>query len=403
MNLLPPRLRWPAPASDRGAVARRLQLFYVFLFMVPGIHLPFWPLWLAAQGLNEAAIGLALAAGNWARVIANPLAGHFADRNGERRRLMLALTVLCLCSFALFAVARELGPLIAVSLLFGLFWGPLMPLCENMTLLACYRHRLDYGRIRLWGSLSFMVTATAAGFILQTRSADAIYVMMLLALVGAALVAIGLPDIRVETAPAPVPGGAGPRRAAPFGALLRERRYLIMLAAAAAIHASHGVLYAFGTLHWRAAGHSNDVIGLLWAVGVIAEIGVFAVGGALLRRLGPAELLLIASAVGALRWSGMALTTELALLAALQALHALSFGIAHLGAMHMLAQELRPEISASAQGYYSVVNGGVALGAAMLAAGPLYAAFGGASFWFMAALAAAGGGAALFLLPRRSS
>jgi PPP family 3-phenylpropionic acid transporter len=272
-----------------------------------------------------------------------------------------------------------------------------------MTLLACYKHRLDYGLIRLWGSMSFMITSTVAGLILQTRPADAIYFMLLLTLLCAVVVSAGLPDIRVERAPEPAAEDAKPRRAAPFGALMRERRFLLMLAAAATIHSAHGMLYAFGTIHWRAAGHSNDIIGLLWAVGVIAEIGVFAVGGALLRKLDPARLLLISAAVGAARWSGMALTTDFLLLAPLQALHAFTFGIAHLGAMHMLAQELRPEVSASAQGLYSVVNGGLALGASMLAAGPLYAAYGGGSFWFMAGLAATGGAAAFFLLPKRAS
>ncbi len=402
MNIVPPGMRWPFAATGRGAAARRLQIFYVFLFMVPGIHLPFWPLWLKAQGLDEAAIGIALAAGSWSRVIGNPLAGHFADRSGERRRPMLMLTALCVLIFALFGVAHDLGTVLAVSVLFGMAWGPLMPLCENMTLLACYRHQLEYGRIRLWGSMSFMVTAMAAGMILQSRSADAIYVMMMLTLAGTALAAVGLPDIRVDAAPGPAAEDAAPRRGAPLGALMREHRYLLLLAAAAALHAGHGVLYAFGTLHWQAAGYSNDIIGLLWAVGVIAEIGVFAVGGALLRRLNPAQLLLIASAAGVLRWGGTALATELAFLVPLQALHALTFGIAHLGAMHMLAQELRPEISASAQGLYSVVIGGVALGASMLAAGPLYGAFGGSSFWFMAGLAALGGLFAIFLFPRRA-
>jgi MFS transporter, PPP family, 3-phenylpropionic acid transporter len=383
-------------------VARRMQLFYIVLFMLPGIHLPFFPLWLSAQGLNETAIALALAASNWARIFANPVAGHIADQSGERRRLLLALAVLCLLSFALFGVAEGLVALIAVNFLFGLFWGPMMPMCENTTLLACYRHRLDYGRIRLWGSLSFMITSTVAGFILQTRSPDAIYVMMMLILAGVVVMASGLPDIRVENAGAAAEG-ASPRRSTPLRHLLRERRFLVMLAAASIFHAGHAVLYAFGTLHWHKAGHSNDIIGLLWAVGVIAEVVVFAVGGALLRRLDPAHLLLIGAAMGVLRWSGMALTTDLVFLVPLQLLHAFTFATAHLGAMHMLAQELRPEVSASAQGLYSVVNGGLALGLAILAAGPLYAAFGGGSFWIMAGLAAAGGVITLFLLPRKTA
>jgi PPP family 3-phenylpropionic acid transporter len=144
------------------------------------------------------------------------------------------------------------------------------------------------------------------------------------------------------------------------------------------------------------------VIGLLWAEGVVAEIILFAVGTTLTRRLGPVNLLLAGAAAGIVRWSATAFTGDLAALVVLQALHAFTFGAAHLGAMHFLAQNVATRLSASAQSLLATFSGGVALGLGMMAAGPLYGALGGRAFLAMALLSAIGaaGTVALALLWR---
>ena len=169
-----------------------------------------------------------------------------------------------------------------------------MALGESLTMTGVGRFGLDYGRIRLWGSLSFILAATASGHVLVEAPPSAILWMVLATVAATALACAVLPDLRTDAAP--VSAGL------PLARVLADRGLILMLAAAGLIQGSHAVYYAFGTLHWQAAGISDDVIGLLWAEGVVCEIVLFAAGGAVLRRIRPPWLIAIAGGLAALRW-----------------------------------------------------------------------------------------------------
>jgi PPP family 3-phenylpropionic acid transporter len=367
----------------------RLALFYAALFSLVGVHLPFWPVWLASRGLGATEIGVVLAAGVGVKVIANPLVASLADRRGQRRPIMIALALMALLAFALFAWTGGFWGILGVTVLFFAVWSPIMPLGESLTMLAGGGRDLDYGRIRACGSLAFIVTAVGAGYLLTGRPADTVFWAILAMMAVAVLATLMLP----ATTTAPAEGGRS--------ALLevwRDGRFRLFLLAAALIQASHAVYYAFGTLDWKAAGHSEKVIGWLWAEGVVAEIVLFAFGARLVRLIGPGLLIALGGAAGALRWAMTGTTDALAALVLLQALHAFTFGATHLGAIYFIAGRFPAAVSASAQSLYSATVMGLALGMASLLAGRLYALHGGAAYWVMAALAALGGLAAAMLV-----
>jgi PPP family 3-phenylpropionic acid transporter len=163
-----------------------------------------------------------------------------------------------------------------------------------------------------------------------------------------------------------------------------------MFLASGLIQASHMVFYGFGTLHWRAHGISDGVIGWLWAEGVIAEIVLFWYGAPLLRRFRPAGLMLLGGGLGAVRWIATGLTADVTFLVGLQALHGFSFGATHLGAMHFLKDHARAGLSATAQGLHSALAMGLLGGLTMMGAGPLFGAVGAGAFQVMAVMAALG-------------
>ncbi|HYN38383.1 MAG TPA: MFS transporter, partial [Rhodospirillales bacterium] len=321
-----------------------------------------------------------------------PIAAHLADRSGERRRPMRRLAAISVLTFALFAVADGFWPIIAVSLLFFSLWPPVMSLGESLTVMAAQRDGFEYGRVRLWGSLAFIVTALAAGAVLARVPADAVYWMILGGVALTALACVGLPDIRAKSSRL---------HRLPILAALRQRSLLLLLTGCGLIQGSHAVYYAFGTLHWRAAGYSEAVIGALWAEGVLCEVVLFACGAWAVRRFGAAGLIVMAGLAGAVRWLGTGLIESLPALVVLQALHALSFGAAHLGAMHWIGRNIDPALSATAQSLYSAIVFGLFLGGLLYAAGLLYAGLGGNAFLPMAAVAVAGALAALPLLRRQ--
>ena len=369
--------------------ALRLAAFYAAFFVVIGVIQQFWPLWLAAQQLDAAEIGVVLAVGVGAKIIGLPVAAHVADRSGERRRPMVLLAWLSVLSFALFALTRTFWPIVLVSLLFFSLWPPVMSLGESVTLMAARAGGFEYGRVRLWGSLSYIAVALAAGAILVRVPADAVYGMVLAGVALTAIVCLAVPDLR-----------ARPSRIhrLPVAALLRQRRMVLLLTGCGLVQGSHAVYYAFGTLHWQAAGYSEALIGSLWALGVICEVVLFACGAAAVRRCGAVGLMVIAGLAATVRWLGTGLTEWLPALLVLQTLHAFSFGAAHLGAMHWISRNVDPALSATAQSLYSAVVFGLFLGGLLYVAGLLYAAFHGAAFLPMAIAGLAG---TLLTLPLR--
>jgi PPP family 3-phenylpropionic acid transporter len=366
--------------------AFRLGAFYAAIFFSVGVQLPFWPVWLQSRGLAAGEIGVVLGAAQWVKLATNPLAGLAADRGGARR-VMLLLSLAALAGFLLFLPAQGFLALLLLSLVTGAALSALLPLGDNAALAAAYAGALDYGRVRLWGSLGFIAAALLAGRLMASAGADGVLYLLIAAALGIALTCAGVGD-----RPAPARARGWPRL---------KRPPWLLFAAAALVQGSHAVYYGFGTLYWRGLGIADGVIAALWAEGVIAEILLFYWGAPLLRRLGPAGLLALGGGAGALRWSLTGLVSALPALVLLQLLHALTFGAAHLGAMHYLARHLPAEQAATGQALYSAIVGGVGAGLALWLAGALYAAYGGAAYQAMTALAALG--AALSLLLRTKS
>ena len=282
-------------------------------------------------------------------------------------------------------------PILAVTLVFFAVWSPIMPLGESLTMLGARTGAIDYGRVRLWGSLSFIAAAVLAGRALADRSEDLVFWLLLATIAFTLAACVVLPDIR--------PPRAEQGRAAAL-TVLSNRSFVLFLVSAALIQASHAVYYAFGTIHWKSVGYSEDLIGALWAEGVIAEIVLFALGARLLGRLGPARLIASGGLAGVLRWLVTGWTDALPALCVVQVLHAFTFGAVHLGAIHYIAERVPPSLSATAQSLYSAVVMGLAIGLAVLVAGHLYATHGAAAYYAMAALAGLGGALALVLAGR---
>src|SRR5580700_1335682 len=273
-----------------------------------------------------------------------------------------------------------------------------MPLGDSMTLAAVRNEGVDYGKVRLWGSISFIVAAVASGWMLAlalpvTLGGNQVLLLVLLASAVLVLACLAIP--RGEPRP-----GLRSRWAA-LGRLVGDRRFWLFVVSAAALQASHQLYYGFGTLYWRGLGFSDTVIGVLWAEDVVAEIVLFWYSAPVLARFGPLGLMALGGVAGIVRWSLMGVLPGLGAAAGLQLLHAMTFGASHLGAMHFMARSVPPGAAASAQSLYAALSAGLGSGLVMLAAGPLYAAYGGRAYLFMTLLSAAGlaGAALLARLP----
>ena len=371
----------------RPALTIRYAAFYGGFFLTAGILLPFWPLWLENRGLGAVQIGIILALGPWVRVLTNPVVAQVADRSGRAKTVLAIFAGLSFIAFAGFIPAHGFWWILAIGLLAAICFPAMMPIGESQVMAAVLRHKLDYGRIRLWGSITFIVGTLGAGRLLTDRDPDLILGLVLAALAITFVTTLTFPrqsneTVRVER------GG--------IATLLRQPRFVLFVATASLLQASHAVYNGFSTLHWRAAGIRESMIGVLWAEGVVAEVLLFSASGFFVARLGPFGLLILAGICGVVRWTVLSQTTEIAALAVIQVLHAITFGAVHLGAMHFVARNAPPGLSATAQGLYASASG-FAMGLAMIGAGSLFAAFGGQAFVAMAAISAFGTGLAVLL------
>jgi PPP family 3-phenylpropionic acid transporter len=372
----------------RVGFAPRLAALYAGLFAMIGIQLPFFPLWLKAKGLDPGMIGIVLAAPMIVRVFAIPLAARAADRRDAVRATIILATWLAAAGYALVGLTEGAFAILVAYMLASLALTPVMPLAETYALKGLSARGRAYGPVRLWGSAAFILGTFVAGFAIDVFPARDLIWLIVAACLISALTALALEPLSLAAPPAG-------ERPAPRKHLLLDPAFVAVLAGASLIQASHAVYYSFSTLEWRGAGLDGTAIAALWALGVIAEIVLFAVSGRLPPFFKPLTLLVIGASGGTLRWAVMALDPPVLALPWLQVLHALSFGATHLGALGFVARHAPAGQGARAQGYLAIAQGAAMAGATALS-GWLYGAFGGRAYAAMALAAVLGGACGYF-------
>ena len=380
-------------------LAARISLFYWAIFLIIGLQTPFLPLWLDARGLSVTEISIAGALPLFIRIVATPMVAYVADRSGDHRRMVITLAWSGLACTVLLSQSHHLWSIILLSTLMMLTTSSIMPLTETLAMRAVRAHGLDYGRMRLWGSISFIVATLIGGAAIERWTGSVVIWLIIGAVALTALAAHALP--RPDGA---ATGSARPRISrADVAELVTSPLFLLFLAAAGLVQAAHAVFYVYGVLHWRGLGLSATWTGALWAIAVIAEIALFARSGAVLKILSPLSLIALGAIAAIVRWIAMAFDPPLAALVVLQVLHALTFGATHIGTVHFIAQNIPPERAGTAQALQASVTAGIAMGGATLLAGQLYGPFGAKAYLAMAVLGALGLVAALTAQRRLSA
>ena len=392
-------LKPPMPRLPRLSFAWRLGLLYAALFLVVGCYLPYLPVWLHWRSLGADQIAVLLATPLFTRILFTPVISFAADRVGGRRIILITLAWGSLLSFLLLWAANGFWQMLLATILLAINWTTIKPLVETVAVTGIRNGALDYGRVRLWGSLSFIVASLGAGVIIGQVGPEVVLPLLVAATM---LLVVGAHLLPPEFA------GQGSRAPALLRGLklkdafdlVRAPLFLWFLLAASLIQASHALYYSFGSLNWRAQGIPDGAIGMLWSVGVVAEVGLFAVSGRVIATCGTARLLVLAGLAASVRWAVMAFDPPLWPAALLQTLHAMSFGAAHLAAIHFLTHAVPEDRAATAQGVYAAIVAGLVLGTVTIASGPLYRAFAGEAYAAMALLALIGAASAYVLMRR---
>jgi PPP family 3-phenylpropionic acid transporter len=343
------------------ASLRRFSLFYFCYYAALGAYTPYVGRWVDALGHGGYVVGGMLGLWYGTRILSPPVWAALTGRSARPGLWFFAGCVLTLLCFAAFLFARGAWALLAVMAVFGLFYNAVMPQFEAMTLTALGPRSDLYGRLRVWGSIGFLVVAGTYGALLDRFGGDA-FPWLSLPLFAAMVLAAWLH--RDDTPPAPVEanGDAGHLWKRPG-----VRRFLVV---ALLMQLGFGPFYVFYTLHLQAHGHSGAVIGGLWAVGVIIEILMFWQAPRLIARYGASRLLLACLAVTVLRWLLTAFHADsLPVMVLAQTTHALSFATFYACCMRLMADFFPGRRAGAGQSLFFGFSQGVGgvLGAAMAA------------------------------------
>jgi PPP family 3-phenylpropionic acid transporter len=361
----------------------RLGAYYFFYFTYVGAFVPYFSLWLVAQGYGTAQIALVLAMPQMARIFAPTLWGWLADHTGRQREVVILSAFAAAAGFASLFVVRGAVEMALVLFLMSVFSAGAMPLVEATTLAAVREGSGNYGPIRMWGSIGFILAVLGTGVWLDRAGVGQVLPIIFGLALLVCVAAFGIPSGTRHEAER-----AGVR----ILAVLWRADVIALFAAGMCMAVAHGALYAFYSIYLEDAGYSKSVIGALWTLGVVAEVVVFLRLPQLMRRFSVRALLIASFGCAAVRFLAIAWGVEwIALLAAAQLLHAATFGAYHAASIAAVHRLFPGRIAGRGQALFSSLS--YALGGAIgtLLAGWSWLALGpGSSFAVSALFAAAG-------------
>jgi PPP family 3-phenylpropionic acid transporter len=330
-------------------VLGRLAGWYFFYFAFVGAFAPYFTLYLQDIGQNAWEIGVLMSVPQVMRLLAPNLWGWLADHLGRRALIVRIAALFSVAGFAGFFFTRDYAAMLVAMALVWFFWSAALPLVEAMTLDRLADRTERYGRIRLWGSVGFIVSVLGLGALLDHLPITTVLWACLLVLACVLASALSLPETKV---------GAG-GTAEPLGALLRRPEVLALLAACFFMSVAHGPLYIFLSIHLVDLGYGKTAVGLYWSLGVVAEIFVFMHMPRLMNRVPLRSILLASFALAVLRFLliGWAADSPVLLFVA-QVLHGATFGAYHAAAVAVLTRWFAPHQQARMQGLYGSLSFG---------------------------------------------
>lgn len=367
----------------------RVSLMFAAIFVPMGIHLPYFPLWLEGVGFDAGQIAIILSAPMFLRVVTTPFITAMADEAKDRANMILLL----LASSLLLSLGYFLKPtflvVLATSVLLAVAWTPQSPLTDSLALSGVRRFGSIYARMRIWGSLSFLFANLAGGLLLAWTGAGAVPMLISGGLLLGLAASLAAPRLGRPRLPSPLSAvdmqDAGPR--------LFNSYFLLFIAGAGTIVASHGFMYGFVSIYWKAVGISDGIVGLLWSWAVVAEVVMFMVFNRMFSRLPALTIMWIAGIGAVVRWIAYPLIEPLGLgvpgFFAVQTLHAFSTALILLGLQKVIAETVPEERTGAAQGM-AYFSSNFFMAVVTLASGPLYDRFGVEGLYAMVGVAVVG-------------
>jgi MFS transporter, PPP family, 3-phenylpropionic acid transporter len=329
----------------------RLSSFYFFYFAVVGSLMPYWGVYLKSLGYSSQDIGFITAIILGTRIIAPNFWGWLADKTQQRLRIIRQGSAVACLFFAGVLISHDYAWLVLVISCYTFFWHAVLPQFEVITLSYLGNQYQRYGQIRLWGSIGFIVAVAGLGLVFDFLPIRFLPVTILSFLLLIFLSSLSLKAVPVPKVTEPTEG---------FLSLVTQPAILCFLFASFLLQLSHGPYYTFYSLYLQERyDYSSTATGLLWALGVLAEIVIFMVMPKIMHRFDVRNLLLLTFFVTACRWCLIGYCAEwLWVLLFAQLLHAISFGVAHAASIEIVRSHFAGPHQSQGQALYSSLGFG---------------------------------------------
>ncbi len=299
-----------------------LRLQYFMYFGVLGVYLPFFNLYCYHLGFSGAQIGLLSGLRSATLVIFPFLWGMLADRFARRKTIYLLCNLMAALIWSIFLFTHNFTPMLIITGFYGVFYAPLISFLEAYSMDILGEDKKAYGRVRLWGSISFIIVVTALGPLID-RFGVALIVPLILA--GALCQTAGA--LKLPTMP------AAPKRREAQAPRMEWGRAAVFLFCGFLMLLSHGTYYGFFSIHLEQIGLPSTFIGIAWAVAVAAEITIMFYSSRLFDHISLEKVLFFSFLIAALRWGLLYVFTSPAVILATQILHACTYGTFHMASI----------------------------------------------------------------------
>jgi PPP family 3-phenylpropionic acid transporter len=329
----------------------RLSRFYFIYYFFVGAFVPYWGLYLQSEKFSAADIGILMSLFQISRIFAPNFWGWLADHTGKRAQWIRLTAFLGLCGFIAVFWAHGFFWMFFVMAALSLFTSSTLPLAESLTLAHLATTNGHYSRIRMWGSLGFIVAAVILGFMIDRAGIASLLWFLLMVQVSLFVLSYTLPEPTVA-----------PHEHDHFSIwqVIKQPNVIALLVGCSLMVTAHGVLYNFYSIYLSEHGYSKGAIGLLWSVGVICEIGIFMLMPKIMARFSLKAILLTSLVLAVIRFTLIGVSVDnLGMIIFAQTLHAATFGSFHAASVEVITQFFKGRHQAKGQAIYNSVAYGV--------------------------------------------
>lgn len=359
-----------------------LRSQYFIYFGILGLYLPYFNLYCHHLGFSGTQIGLLSGLRSATLVLFPFIWGALADRFRRRKSIFLLCNALACAAWTGYLVTTDFVPMLVIAVLYGMFYAPLISFLEAYAMDLLGKDKQAYGRVRVWGSVSFILVVTALGPLIE-RFGIGLIIPVILA--GSLLQTF-------FAAPLPKAPAAGPPTAAKEPAGVNWPRAFVFLCCGFLMLVSHGTYYGFFSIHLENIGLPPTYIGISWAVAVLAEIIVMINSRRLFARASFETVLLASFFIAALRWLLLAVFQSPAVILGSQILHAFSYGTFHMASILYMDRLTPGPAKTLGQAANNAITYGLGLMIGFLVNGALFDHLGARKLFVISAVLALAGG-----------